>query len=81
VKVCKHCGQRKKAAKFPRNRRSGDGLSSWYKDCHLEATRRWRAEHREEINQRRRVVPRLLFDPESRTYVPNLDPRRKAKVW
>jgi hypothetical protein len=30
-----------------------DGRSSWCKDCHRAATRRWRAEHGAEADERR----------------------------
>ena len=42
--------------------------------CHREATRRWRADHRDEINEARRVVPRFVYDPVSRRTVPNPSP-------
>jgi post-segregation antitoxin (ccd killing protein) len=80
LKVCRHCGQRRKEAKFPRSRRSKDGLSSWCRACHVEATRRWREENRERINRDARVVPRYVYDPESKSTVPNPDPRPKSKV-
>ena len=57
-----------------------DGLSSWCAACHREATRRWRADHRDEINEARRVVPRFVYDPASRRTVPNPSPRPKSKV-
>jgi hypothetical protein len=80
VKICKHCGQRKEPGEFRRNRRNRDGLSSWCSLCHNEATRRRRGENRERINAAKRVVPRYVFDPESKSTVPNPDPRPKSKV-
>jgi hypothetical protein len=80
VKICKHCGQRKKEAEFRRSRRNRDGLSSWCGNCHNEATRRWREANRDKINAQRRVVARYVYDPESTTYVPNPSPRPKSKV-
>jgi hypothetical protein len=80
VKVCKHCGQRKEPGKFRRSRRNRDGLSSWCGNCHNEATRRWREANKERINAARRVVPRFVYDAESRSTVPNPDPRPKSKV-
>ena len=44
-KSCTKCGEAKKPAKFPRNKRTRDGLSSWCRSCHNEA---------------RRVVPRYV---------------------
>jgi hypothetical protein len=38
--------------------------------------RRWRADHRDEINEARRVVPRFVYDPASRRTVPN---RRRSR--
>ena len=64
MKVCKHCGQRKEAEAFRRNRRNRDGLSSWCSECHRDATRRWREENRERINRDARVVPRYVYDAE-----------------
>jgi len=48
-KRCAHCGENHPAAAFLRNERSADGLSSWCRTCHNEATRRWRAEHPERV--------------------------------
>jgi hypothetical protein len=31
-----------------------NGLNSWCRECQLEATQRWRAENREQINRARR---------------------------
>ena len=55
-------------------------LSSWCAACHREATRRWRADHRDEINEARRVVPRFVYDPASRQAVSNPSPQPKSKV-
>lgn len=44
AKTCRKCGKAKPAAEFRPNVRMRDGLSSWCSDCHVEATRRWRAE-------------------------------------
>ena len=64
-KTCTKCGEAKKPADFPGNKRTRDGLSSWCRRCHNEA---------------RRVVPRYVYDPESRSYVPNPSARPKSKV-
>jgi hypothetical protein len=45
-KTCRKCGESKAPAEFPVNRRMGDGLSSWCRSCHVEATWRWRARKR-----------------------------------
>ena len=70
----------KKQSEFRLNRRMRDGLSSWFGACHREATRRWRADHREEINEARRFVPRFVYDPASRRAVPNPSPQPKSQV-
>jgi len=80
VKVCKHCGQRKESREFRRNPGNRDGLSSWCSECHNEATRRWREANRDKINAARRVVPRYVYDPGGKTYVPNPSSRPKSKV-
>ena len=72
MKTCRKCGKE--------NGRMRDGLSSWCAACHREATRRWRADHREKINEARRVVPRFVYDSASRRTVPNPSPRPKSKV-
>jgi hypothetical protein len=41
-KACRKCAQEKPTSAFPRNPRCLDGLSSWCKSCHNEATRDWR---------------------------------------
>jgi hypothetical protein len=79
-KTCRKCDKTKPTSEFRRNPPCRDGLSSWCAECHREATRRWRAEHREEINARRRVVPPFVYEP-GREYAPNPDPRPKARVW
>jgi hypothetical protein len=80
MKICRHCGKRKKSGEFRRNSRMKDGLSSWCSDCHREATRRWRAENREAYNESRRVVKAYVWDPESGRSKPNPSPRPKSKV-
>ena len=80
MKTCRKCGKEKKQSEFRLNRRMRDGLSSWCAACHREATRRWRADHRDEINAARRVVPRFVYDPASRRTVPNPSPQPKSKV-
>ena len=42
---------------FRPNPRMLSGLHSWCKQCQLERMRAWRAEHREELNRRRRLGP------------------------
>jgi hypothetical protein len=79
-KTCRKCGEEKEAAEFPRNSRTRDRLSSWCKSCHREATRRYREANREELNERRRVVPRFVFDTETMTTVPNPSPGKKSKL-
>ncbi len=48
-KRCAHCGENYPAAAFLSNKRSADGLSSWCRTCHNEATRRWRVENPERV--------------------------------
>jgi hypothetical protein len=56
-KECTRCQQWLPADAFPRNARLLSGLGSWCKRCQVEYTRQWRAEHREELNARRRQGP------------------------
>jgi hypothetical protein len=79
AKICSHCGQRKPAKEFRRNRRNRDGLSSWCAECHNEATRRWREANRERMNEARRVVPRYVY-LENVGRVENPSKRPKSKV-
>ena len=60
MKTCRKCGKEKKQSEFRLNRRMREGLSSCCAACHREATWRWRADHRNEINEARRVVPRFV---------------------
>jgi hypothetical protein len=53
-KRCRRCRELKPRSKFPPNRKTRDRLSSWCRECHREATRRWRAANREAENARRR---------------------------
>jgi hypothetical protein len=60
LKACSGCGRWLDRAAFPPNLELTSGLSSWCRACHLEATRRWRAEHPEAVaasNARRRLEP------------------------
>jgi hypothetical protein len=45
-KSCTKCGEAKKPAEFPRNKRTRDGLGSWCRAC---------------VNEARRVVPRYVY--------------------
>jgi hypothetical protein len=42
MKTCRHCGEQKATGEFPANRRCRDGLSSWCRACHDEASARSR---------------------------------------
>ena len=53
-KRCTRCQGWLALEAFRPNPKLKSGLSSWCKDCQLEATQRWRAEHRDEINRARR---------------------------
>jgi hypothetical protein len=42
-KRCRHCDETKPLAEFPPNHHVKDGLSSWCRGCHYDATRQWKA--------------------------------------
>ena len=46
TKTCTRCGEAKKQAEFPRNKRTRDGLGSWCRAC---------------VNEARRVVLRYVY--------------------
>jgi hypothetical protein len=47
VKTCSRCGEIKPtSSEFPANKHMKDGLSSWCRFCHNEATRRSKARRR-----------------------------------
>lgn len=48
AKTCTHCRRALPPVGFPPNRHTSDGLSSWCRECHVQATRRWRAARRAE---------------------------------
>jgi hypothetical protein len=71
MKTCRHCGKSKAASEFPSNPRVSDGLSSWCRACHSEATERWRAANPERIalyNARRRANPWQRYCIDCRRY-------------
>ena len=59
-KVCRKCGESKASSAFPANSRVRDGLSSWCRECHREASRAFRVRQRvlvmEALEARRRVA-------------------------
>ena len=60
LKMCTYCGQWRPPDAFPTNKHLSSGLSSWCTECHRDATRRWRAEHPDQVeraNARRRREP------------------------
>jgi hypothetical protein len=63
MKTCRHCHRRQPLADFPRNGHTRDGLSSWCRECHVEATRTWRT--REHSAGRRTVSGRPVIQPSS----------------
>jgi hypothetical protein len=82
MKTCRKCGEEKQAAEFPANRRLRDGLDSWCRECHREATRRWRRENPDKVeaaNIVRRVVPRWIY--KDGHIVENPSPRPKSRVF
>jgi hypothetical protein len=58
-RLCTRCGQLKSPADFRPHPRMRDGLTSWCKSCAVARTRQWRADHRDELNARRRAAYRL----------------------
>jgi hypothetical protein len=60
MRVCRHCEFSKKRDDFPPNKRMKGGLSSWCKECHVEATRDWRERKREEKRQYHRAFRETL---------------------
>ena len=46
-KACTRCREWKPVDAFPPNLDISTGLSSWCHSCHREATREWRARHRD----------------------------------
>jgi hypothetical protein len=48
TKRCRHCREYKPATDFPQDIMVSDGLSSWCRSCHNEATRAWRARKKAE---------------------------------
>jgi len=53
--MCARCGEWLPAEAF-RPRLAG-GLRSWCNPCAVERTRQWQAEHRDELNAKRRAGP------------------------
>jgi hypothetical protein len=47
LKTCSKCKEAKES--FPKDKRSSDGLSSWCRSCHREATVKWRSENKEKV--------------------------------
>jgi hypothetical protein len=41
-KRCTKCGDDQPFDEYPPNKKTKDGLSSWCRDCHREASRQWR---------------------------------------
>jgi hypothetical protein len=83
MKTCSKCGEGKQEDEFPPNCRLRDGLDSWCRSCHAQATARWRAENPDKVEAAdimRQVVDRYIFDAELKRTVPNPDPRPKSKV-
>lgn len=65
-KLCSSCKRWLPLDRFHRNRRLRTGLCSWCKDCGVERTRRWRAEHPEaeqRYNAERRAAYREAHPP------------------
>jgi hypothetical protein len=46
-KRCRKCGLTKARADFPASHQVSDGLSSWCRICHREATRQWKAKRKQ----------------------------------
>ncbi len=63
LRRCAHCENSKERSEFTRHPRMADGLSSWCRACQNDASRRWRAERSQEINQRRRLAYRVDHPP------------------
>jgi hypothetical protein len=56
-KRCSRCCEWLPAAAFRPNPRMSSGLHSWCRACAREGMREWRAEHREQLNAKRRAGP------------------------
>ena len=55
LKTCRHCGVPKTVLDFARNAKTRNGLSSWCRECHVARTAQWRADKRDEAENRRRA--------------------------
>ena len=59
-KACVHCGATKDRQDFPTNRETRDRLSSWCRQCHNAASKRWhdrrRAERRAARGEERKAA-------------------------
>ena len=74
-KRCANCEGWLPFEAFRPNTKLKSGLSSWCKVCQLEASQRWRAKHREEINRARREAYGAV---KPHRYPPNRASPRKA---
>lgn len=54
MKKCRRCGENKPAADFKRDVRYKDGISSFCRKCHSEASRAWQKANPERLNATRR---------------------------
>jgi hypothetical protein len=54
---CSKCGLMFPRDQFRVNPRLKSGVHSWCNTCHLERSRRWRAENRDRVNAARRAGP------------------------
>jgi hypothetical protein len=81
MKTCRKCGEEKPFNEFPRNTRVRDGLSSWCRACHREASRVARLKNQKRYNAARRVVPAFVWDPLVKRRVANPSGRPKSRVY
>lgn len=60
TKTCSQCRRRKAASKFPRDKNTKSGLSSWCTECHRKNSTRFRKEHpdKKHDSNRRNILKR-----------------------
>jgi len=83
MKICRRCGEQKEAGEFPTNPRCHDGLGSWCRLCHKDASAKWRAEHQTEIdayNERRRAGYAAKREAEHQAAAKALNKRLREQV-
>lgn len=81
TKICSRCKKELPISKFPKHKRSRDGLGAWCKECHREYNKVYQRTHRKESCRRVRKWRRRNKEKINRRIRESYDPQKRRERY